>query len=117
MNKEKIKIGNIPALLYGTNSDNLYIFVHGRYGKKEDADGFAAIAAKIGYQVISFDLPEHGERKDEEYGCIVTEKSILDFFVKKYNCNLEVHKNGGHYFHTAEQLGYLENWMERVIEL
>jgi len=231
MKKEKIKIGNILALLYGTDSAKLYIFVHGRYGKKEDADDFATIAAKAGYQVISFDLPEHGELTDEEYGCTIqngihdlmevysfvqnkyenlslfacslgayfslsayqnvkfekclflspvldmerliqnmmkqlnvseeelrekakietslgetlswdyyefirnnpiekwdsktfilygendniTEKSVLDTFVRKYNCDLDVHKNGEHYFHTAEQLKYLENWVQRAL--
>jgi len=231
MKKEKIKIGNIPALLYGMNSEKLYIFAHGKYGKKEDADSFAAIATKTGYQVISFDLPEHGERKDEEYGCTIqngihdlkeiysfvrnkyrsyslfgcslgayfslaayqdvkfekslflspvldmerliqnmmnrsnvseeelrekanietsfgetlswdyyefvrnnpikkwdsktfilygendniTEKSVLDSFVLKYNCDVEIHKNGEHYFHTAEQLEYLENWIRRLL--
>ena len=40
MKKKKIKIGNIPALLYGITSEKLYIFVHGGYGKKEDADDF-----------------------------------------------------------------------------
>lgn len=30
---------------------------------------FAQIAEKKGYQTISFDLPEHGERKDENYRC------------------------------------------------
>jgi len=232
MNKEKIKIGNIPALLYGTNSGKLYLFVHGRYGNKEDADGFAAIATENGYQVLSFDLPEHGERKDEEYSCTIqngihdlkevyafvqnkyigfslyacslgayfslaayknvkfekclflspvldmkrliqnmmkranvseeelrnkskietsfgetlswnyyefirnnpiekwdnktfilcgenddiTEKDILDSFVRKYNCNLEVLKNGEHWFHTTEQLVFVENWIQKIIE-
>jgi hypothetical protein len=40
MEKEKINIENIPTLLYGTNSDKLYIFVHGRYSEKEEADSF-----------------------------------------------------------------------------
>jgi len=45
----------------------------------------------------------------------ITEKSILDSFVKKYNCNLEVHKNGEHYFHTAEQLSYLKKWIRKIL--
>ncbi len=231
MKKENLTIGNIPALLYGTNSEKLYIAVHGRYGKKEDADDFAAIATKGGFQVISFDLPEHGERKDKEYSCSIqngihdlkevysfvqnkykrfslyasslgayfslsayqnvkfekclflspvldmkqliqnmmkkanvseeelrekvkietsfgetllwdyynfvknnpiekwdnktfilygenddiTEKNVLELFVRKYNCNVEIMKNGEHWFHTPEQLDYLENWIQRVI--
>jgi len=231
MKTENLTIGNIPALIYGENSEKLYIAVHGRYGKKEDADDFAAIATKCGFQVISFDLPEHGERKDKEYSCTIqngihdlkevysfvqnkyknfslyasslgayfslsayqnvkfekclflspvldmkhliqnmmkkahvseeelkekvqietsfgetllwdyyefvlnnpiekwdnktfilygehddiTEKNVLEFFVKKYNCDVEIMKNGEHWFHTPEQLDYLENWIQSVI--
>ena len=232
MKKEKIQIGNIPAILYGTNSEKLYIFVHGKYSKKEDADSFAIIATEVGYQVISFDLPAHGERKDAAYSCTMqngihdlkeiysfvhnkyrrfhlyacslgvyfslsayqnvrfekslflspildmerliqnmmkcsnvsekelkekmeigtsfgetlswdyyefvrnnpigkwdkktfilygekdnmTEKSILNSFVEKNHCSLEVLKNGEHYFHTEEQLDYLKIWTQKVIE-
>jgi hypothetical protein len=61
MKKAEIKIGNIPALLYGANSKKLYIFVHGRCSNKEEAENFSIIATENGYQVISFDLPEHLE--------------------------------------------------------
>lgn len=36
---------------------------------KESAETFARIAENRGYQTISFDLPEHGERKSENYRC------------------------------------------------
>ena len=39
--------------------------------KKESAEEFAKIANSKGYEVISFDLPEHGERTDLEYKCNV----------------------------------------------
>lgn len=229
MKKEYLKIGNIPALLYGAKSEKLYIFVHGRYGKKEDADNFAAIVVDAGYQVLSFDLPEHGERANEEYRCTIqngihdlkeiysfaqnkykrfslfacslgayfslsayqdvdfekclflspvvdmkrlienmmrgsnvseevlrekseiettfgetlswdyyefvrnnpikewnsktfilygendniTEKDIIENFAEKYNCDLEIVPNGEHWFHTAEQLNCLENWIRK----
>lgn len=229
--KEKIQIGNIPALLYGTDSEKLYIFVHGKQSYKEEADNFAAIAVESGYQVISFDLPQHGERKNEKYTCNIqngikdlneiysfvqnkyknfslyacslgvyfsllayknvkfdkclfvspvldmkrliqnmmkwanvseeelkekgeiptsfgetlswnyykfvcsnpiqkwdnntfilygendnlTEKDVVDTFAKKYNCNLEVMKNGEHYFGTKEQSEYLNNWLKKVV--
>lgn len=32
--------------------------------RKEYAEAFAEIAEKKGYQTLSFDLPEHGERTD-----------------------------------------------------
>ena len=39
--------------------------------KKESAEEFSRIANSKGYQVISFDLPEHGERIDLDYKCNV----------------------------------------------
>lgn len=36
---------------------------------KESAETFAQIVENKRYQTISFDLPEHGERKDENYRC------------------------------------------------
>jgi alpha-beta hydrolase superfamily lysophospholipase len=62
---EKFKIQGIPAIVYGEPSEKLYLFVHGKNGFKEEAEAFAAIACRKGYQVLSFDLPEHGERKNE----------------------------------------------------
>jgi uncharacterized protein len=71
MLKQTLWVGTIPAILWGPPSDKAYIFVHGRMSRKEDAEGFADIAEAKGYQVISFDLPEHGERKTEDYPCTV----------------------------------------------
>jgi len=38
-------------------------------GSKEDAADFAQLAATRGYQTLSFDLPEHGERAKETTAC------------------------------------------------
>mgnify|MGYP001209219543 CR=1 FL=1 len=71
MLKQAITIESIPAIIWGATSDKVYIFVHGKKSKKEEAEGFAEIAERKGYQVVSFDLPEHGERKNEAYKCTV----------------------------------------------
>jgi alpha-beta hydrolase superfamily lysophospholipase len=71
MKKEILKCDSIPAILWGTKSDGIYIYVHGRHSGKEEAQGFAEKAIVKGYQVLSFDLPEHGERKNENYLCMV----------------------------------------------
>lgn len=68
---EKIFVHNIPCIIWGKPSDKVYIYVHGKMGSKESALKFAEIAVKSGYQVISFDLPEHGDRKDEDYPIMV----------------------------------------------
>jgi len=69
MLKEKIYIGNIPVIILGEKSNKAYIFVHGKMSNKESAQAFAEIANSKGYQTISFDLPEHGERTDKGYKC------------------------------------------------
>lgn len=69
--KEKIIIDGIPAILWSKPSDKIYIHVHGKMSRKEYAEGFAEIAASKGWQTISFDLPEHGERMDKAHRCDV----------------------------------------------
>lgn len=66
MKQEKMKLGAVPAILWGEPSDQIYLFVHGQAGYKEEAESFARIVAEGGWQVLSIDLPEHGERKDEK---------------------------------------------------
>lgn len=64
MNTQRLDIGGIPAIIWGSESDKVYIHVHGKLSRKENAAQFARIAEKKGYQTLSFDLPEHGERSD-----------------------------------------------------
>ncbi len=77
---EKIKIQNIPAIIFGEKSDKIYIYVHGKMSCKKEAFNFAEIALNYGYQTLSFDLPEHGDRKDNTYLCDV-QNSIYDLNV------------------------------------
>ncbi|OPZ76968.1 MAG: Alpha/beta hydrolase family protein [Alphaproteobacteria bacterium ADurb.Bin438] len=72
MIQKSFKIGNIPAILYGKPSDKLFIAVHGNMSNKSDDIIllFASEVVEKGYQMLSFDLPEHGERKeDKAYPC------------------------------------------------
>ena len=69
MTQQKILIDRIPAILWGKSSEKLYIHVHGKMSQKEYAEDFAKIAAEKGWQTLSFDLPEHGERKNEPDRC------------------------------------------------
>lgn len=69
MKTTKFYIGKIPVIIWGAKSDKVYIYVHGKMSDKESAETFARIAENKGYQTISFDLPEHGERKSENYRC------------------------------------------------
>lgn len=62
MKWETIIINDIPAILWGDSSEKIYIFVHGKMSQKEHAETFAKVAEEKGYQTLSFDLPQHGER-------------------------------------------------------
>ncbi len=62
MNIAKIHVWKVPVLLYGDLADRVLIYIHGQGGRKEEAESFAEIATNYGWQVISVDLPEHGER-------------------------------------------------------
>lgn len=73
MKTNKLTIEGIPAILWGEPSDKLFIAIHGNMSSKEDdvIVIFAEEAVEKGYRVLSFDLPEHGERKGEDYACKV----------------------------------------------
>lgn len=71
MKTERIAIGDIPAIVWGEMSEKAYLCVHGKMSCKEDMAGVAEIAVPQGYQVISFDLPQHGERRNEPARCDV----------------------------------------------
>ncbi|MCC0673059.1 alpha/beta hydrolase [Clostridioides sp. ES-S-0145-01] len=65
MEKKYFQIHGIPSILWGNPSNKLYIYIHGQCGYKEEAEIFANIAVNHGWQVLSIDLPKHGERKEE----------------------------------------------------
>lgn len=71
MKTEHLTIGAIPCILWGEPQEKIYIHVHGKQSRKEYAEQFAEIAQSKGYQTLSFDLPEHGERVGENVRCDV----------------------------------------------
>ena len=71
MEKTNLMICGIPSILWGIPSDRLYIYIHGKMSRKEYAESFAKIAEENGFQTLSFDLPQHGERTDDSYRCDV----------------------------------------------
>ncbi|MDO5063069.1 MAG: alpha/beta hydrolase [Peptostreptococcaceae bacterium] len=67
MKKELLTIQGIPAILWGDPSTKIIVAVHGYQGSKGDKliQILVSSALKKGYQVMSFDLPAHGDRKEE----------------------------------------------------
>ena len=64
MEKIKLEIAGIPAVLYGKRSRRVYLYVHGKNGSAAEAARFARTACPAGWQVLAIDLPEHGARKN-----------------------------------------------------
>ena len=62
-------IGHIPSVLWGETSPRVFLYVHGQGGNREEASFLASIVCEMGWQVLSFDLPEHGDRKGRELPC------------------------------------------------
>ncbi len=93
MKIEKVKINHIPSIIWGEKSQKVFIAIHGNMSYKED-QVIKILAEDIidkGYQLISFDLPEHGERKlDTKYLCQVQKcindlKQVIEYAKEKYD--------------------------------
>lgn len=65
MFKQNLLIESIPAIIWGKKSNKMIVAVHGNMSNKNDIQiaVLAEEASMLGYQVLSFDLPEHGDRK------------------------------------------------------
>ena len=87
MKTERIKIEGIPATVWGEGNDRVWIAVHGNLSHKEDevVRLLAEAATEKGYSVLSFDLPEHGEREGDStclckvQNCVRDLKTILAY--------------------------------------
>jgi len=92
MEKRRFEIDNIPAVLWGKQSEHVFIAVHGNMSYKEDTviEVLAEASTGKGYQVLSFDLPEHGERSADDTPCKVQIcvrdlKSIMKYAKEHWN--------------------------------
>ena len=55
MDNGHLNIKNIPAIIWGDTSSKVYLYIHGQGGYKEEAETFASIANRYGWQVLSID--------------------------------------------------------------
>ena len=53
---------SVPAVLYGFPSPQVWLCLHGKGGRKEEAESFAQVVCSTGWQVLAIDLPGHGAR-------------------------------------------------------
>ncbi|MDD3193104.1 MAG: alpha/beta hydrolase [Oscillospiraceae bacterium] len=91
MDQRVFKISGIPAVLWGPPCSRVILAVHGSQSSKTDTPIalLAGIAAEHGYQVLSFDLPEHGERKSEPTPCTAEPcvrdlRAMMDYAQEKW---------------------------------
>jgi len=84
----KLKIGSTPALLIGEKSENVFLYVHGLHGQKEEALAFAEVVVPKGYQVLGIDLPV--ERKPWEVMPLLNE--VRDYLYENWK-NVYVRAN------------------------
>ncbi len=83
---KNITIDNIPAILWGEKSSKIIIAVHGDMSLKSDVPiaVLAEEAIGLGFQVLSFDLPKHGDRKNDPtpykvQECVFELKKVMEF--------------------------------------
>ena len=86
MKQKNLQIEHIPALLWGEPSNRLIVAVHGNMSHKSDTviAILAEYAVTKGYQILSFDLPEHGDRKGEHtlckaQTCVEELRTVMEF--------------------------------------
>ena len=93
MKIKRIKINDIPSIIWGEKSNKVFIAVHGNMSNKED-EVIKILAENVvskGYQLLSFDLPEHGERKENTnylckvQNCVKDLNSIMEYTKENYN--------------------------------
>lgn len=114
---KEFRIGNIPAILWGDSSEKIYIYVHGYQGCKEEAELFAQLANKEGWQVLSFDLPGHGCREPIKLGLlpwdVVPEvEQVYDYIEGKYSRVALYGSSVGAFF---SMLAYRDKPIERAL--
>lgn len=121
MKKRKFEIEGIPAVEWGAKKEHVYIAVHGNMSNKEDTiiKLLAEIAVEKNCQVLSFDLPQHGERKKIGIPCkvqfCVKDLKIIMLYAKQHWKNISLFAcSMGAYFSL---LAYKEEALKQCIFL
>lgn len=97
MRKQNILIGKVPAIIWGKSSQQLFLYIHGQGGNKEEAASFSEIVCQRGFQVLSIDLPEHGQRKSDmdtfnPWHAVPELKTVMEY-AKKHWQNISLFAN------------------------
>ena len=79
MEPQLFQIGHIPAALWGPPSDRVIVAVHGAQSSKTDVPFRLLAEVFSDRQVLSFDLPEHGDRRNGPALCVRELAAVLDY--------------------------------------
>jgi len=90
MQTKRLQIQGIPAILWGETSSKLFLYIHGQGGCKEEAEAFAGSEVCRSWQVLSIDLPGHGERKQDTENFVPWQvipelKTVMDYAEKNWD--------------------------------
>lgn len=77
---QEFSIGTTDAILIGSKSESVFLFLHGNGGSKEEAIAFAQVAVPHGYQVIGIDVPVMGK----PWEVLKILEVVKDFLKKNY---------------------------------
>lgn len=85
----RLQIQAIPCALWGTDSNRVLVAIHGAQSHKEDTSFHLLAETFQACQVLSFDLPEHGERKNDftpckPPACVRDLVTVLDYAEAKW---------------------------------
>ncbi|MDO7785832.1 alpha/beta hydrolase [Desulforamulus aquiferis] len=121
MQKRKFEIEGIPAVEWGEKKEHVFIAVHGNMSNKEDTviKLLAEMAVEKDYQVLSFDLPQHGEREKIDIPCkvqfCVKDLKTIMLYAKQHWKNISLFAcSMGAYFSL---LAYKEEVLEQCLFL
>ena len=102
------------------NETNAIIYIHGKGGSAMESEHYKLLFPNC--EVIGLDYQTFSDLKGTECGVAITHGSkdhlmsieTITDFANKHQATLTVMDGGEHWFHTEEQMAFLDNWIKGV---
>ena len=124
MMKRAITINNIPAIIWGDDSDRVIIAIHGNQSNKAIRTSANRIDTHRARSILGLLLFRKGT-SNHQMECAnlylkgdnddLCESNVVFQFAERFSYKLNITKEAGHYFHTPTELASLNNWLEKII--
>ena len=98
--------------------DQVIIYIHGQGGNADEAKHYESLFENqkvIGIDYKSETPWEAAEEFRKLYDALVGKHKSVSKFAKQIGAKLTVMKNGEHWFHTEEQMSFLDDWISKII--